>query len=127
MRDVTRVGLVLLLLGTMSLFSPEDARSETLDGSCTVTRNCDYGPPISCSSPNGTCSSGPDNLGWVECDGNRTYCPVCSIPPKTPTCEQVEGSSCGITGATKSCRVGECGLSSCSCSGNPDWVWICAV
>jgi hypothetical protein len=51
------------------------------DTSCTVTRNCQYGNPITCGSTAGSCSSGPDQNGWVQCDGNITYCP----PP--PICE----------------------------------------
>ena len=52
-------------------------------GPCSIDRLCDY-PPwpiISCSSssPSGSCSSGPDNNGWVECDGQRTYCPPCPL------------------------------------------------
>lgn len=45
------------------------------DTSCTVTRNCAYGNPITCGSATGSCSSGPDQNGWVQCDGNITYCP----------------------------------------------------
>jgi hypothetical protein len=75
----TRLALVLVLLGITAVLEVNDARSESIDSSCTVTRYCDYGYTLSCTSPNGTCSSGPDNYGWVECDGYRQYCqPTCT-------------------------------------------------
>lgn len=48
---------------------------------CNVTNDCADGSVIQCSSASGTCDSGPDNNGWVECDGVRTFC-----PPPAPVC-----------------------------------------
>src|SRR5690349_15269977 len=51
---------------------------------CTASKSCTYGPNISCASgsPTGTCKSGIDSWGWVECDGQKTYCqaPLCQPP-----------------------------------------------
>lgn len=74
---IVRLAFALVLLAAVLGFPADGVVAESLDGSCSVSRNCDYPPPtsISCSSSTGYCSSGPENYGWVECDGNRTYCP----------------------------------------------------
>jgi hypothetical protein len=143
MRHVTRLALVLVLLGITALFQVERVHSKPLaKSSCQVTRNCDYGPPysVSCTSANGVCQSGPDNFGWVQCDSNpRTYCPpdpcaqngVCNPAcPSDPDCEQCaypdctsfDGVSCP-TGKKTMCSYGPpCRNFTCNCFGGS---WIC--
>jgi len=59
---------------------------------CTVTyTQCYGGTSISCTG-HLTCSSG---LGWVECDGERTYCPPCTV-------------SCWDPSRTCTSQVGDC-------------------
>lgn len=126
MRHATRLALVLVLLGITALFQVESVQSKPLvKSSCTVTRNCDYGPPssISCTSPNGTCSSGPESYGWVECDGSRQYCP----PPQIcqyPECTSFDGVSCP-TGKKTTCSYwfpSGCRNYTCTCYGGQ---WLC--
>lgn len=53
-----------------------DAVDPTLESqSCYVELTCPAGDVISCSNANNDCSSG--NY-YVECGGNRTYCPPCT-------------------------------------------------
>lgn len=57
----------------------ETARKAPIDleleaQSCTIYLTCPAGDQIACSNANNDCSSG--NY-WVECGGNRTYCPPC--------------------------------------------------
>jgi hypothetical protein len=54
------------------------------NGTCYVSNDCGAAPTISCSSPNGNCTSGFD---WVECDGVRTNCAtdVCTISTSCPS------------------------------------------
>lgn len=60
------------LMSTPLDLQPPDA---TYAGPCSVYRYCDDGSQISCNGQS-ACSSGPGNGGgWVECDGNRTWCP----------------------------------------------------
>lgn len=59
---------------------------------CQVTyTGCYAGIPITCYGDE-TCSSG---AGWVECDGNRTYCPPCTV-------------SCWEPSRTCTSQVGDC-------------------
>jgi hypothetical protein len=76
---------------------------------CNVSQTCAYGPPssVSCTG-NSTCTSGINNFGWVQCDGNAAiYCPPpcgqdgvcysqCSSDPDC-ACEQdgLCNSACG--------------------------------
>lgn len=54
--------------------APEPAETSLL-GPCTVSRRCLDGSSVSCTGFD-ECHSGPSQGGgWVECDGNRTYCP----------------------------------------------------
>ena len=126
MRHATRLALFLALLGLTAVFEVNDARSESIESSCTVTRNCDYGSPISCTSPSGFCSSGPFNYGWVECDGNRQYCPPPPPPPPCsyPDCGSFDGVTC-TTGKTTTCSYASpsgCRNFTCNCSNG---FWIC--
>lgn len=65
-------------------------------GPCTVSRDCEHPdvPRISCtsSSSTGSCTSGSDYWGWVNCGTGRHYCPNpstgCDDPPWTPGCSQ---------------------------------------
>lgn len=121
MRHATRLALVLVLLGMTALVPVENARSESIESSCTVTRNCENGPPysISCTSASGTCSSGPENHGWVECDGSRQYCPP---PCSFPNCYFLNGEFCP-TGTTTLCSYWSpsgCLNYKCFCS-NGQW------
>jgi len=44
-------------------------------GTCSVSRNCNDGSSIRCKGFS-TCSSGPGSGGgYVDCDGNVTWCP----------------------------------------------------
>jgi hypothetical protein len=94
--------------------------SETANGTCTVTNDCNGGTPISCTSYYGNCHSGFD---WVECDGNRTYCiePACTAsyvcPWWSPTymvsCQgqytcQVSDGQCGVFCDGLETRCAEC-------------------
>lgn len=55
--------------------SEDGAKTPPTENHCEVTYYLCYGsPPISCTGHE--CSSG---LGWVECDGDRTYCPPCTV------------------------------------------------
>lgn len=107
MRHATRLALVLVLLGMTALFQAENARSESIESSCTVSRNCDYGSPISCTSPTGECHSGPESYGWVECDGSRQYCPPCTYTSGNGICECPEDPDC--------CPYPDCNTLSGSC------------
>lgn len=142
MRHATRLALVLVLLGMTALFQAENARSESIDSSCEVIRNCDYGPPIECTSPGGSCSSGPENYGWVECDGNREYCPppctyvsgngICECPEDPdcivcsyPDCDALNGTACVTPGKRATCSVAGpsgCFNTWCNCDGSQ---WVC--
>ncbi|MBZ4412040.1 hypothetical protein K8640_27860 [Myxococcus sp. XM-1-1-1] len=64
---------------------------------CSVEQSCPSGIPVTCSSAGSTCTSSPDNGGWVECDGIRTYCPpacTCGSTRYTAT-RSGEGATCG--------------------------------
>ena len=44
---------------------------------CSVLRDCcstEYCPDCDVFCSGNECSSGSDDNGWVECDGDRTYC-----------------------------------------------------
>lgn len=95
-----RVGWVLLLVLALAAASTEagpfrtprqgDAAGDALravvgtgpvvtnyKSGCTASLNCSNGAFLFCSSGvPGTCSVGSN---WVECNGNRTYCPLCTI------------------------------------------------
>lgn len=85
-------------------------------GPCSVNRICDYPPwpTISCSSssPNGSCTSGPDNNGWVECDGQRTYCPSC---PLTCTAHFHCNSYCTSNAPSGASTLTVCHAGCCAC------------
>jgi hypothetical protein len=66
--------------------------------------DCDTHPDVSCSGDvctavNRNCAVG--ERGYVTCDGNTTFCPLCSEPP--PECEE---------GTFDIVRTGQC----CDCS-----------
>jgi len=74
-----------------SLRAPEPVLARTgsmVKSFCTVNLTCNIGPgyPLSCSSNNGDCHSGPI---WVKCDGVQQNCPICY---KSVDC----GCDCGI-------------------------------
>jgi hypothetical protein len=75
-------------------------------GSSLVTCTADCGPysDVSCTT-NGTCTAVdrncPSQRGWVTCNGDTTFCPVCEQPP--PECTE---------GATRNIPTGIC----CGCS-----------
>ncbi|WP_342378276.1 hypothetical protein NVS55_02835 [Myxococcus stipitatus] len=64
---------------------------------CTVEQTCASGAPVTCSSATSACLSSPDNGGWVECDGVRTYCPPpCTCGSTRYTVSRYgEGATCG--------------------------------
>jgi hypothetical protein len=75
--------------------------------------DCTEGPDVSC---NGTsCSAVDQNCsvgqqGFVQCDGNYTYCPVC--PPSGGGCTRVEcRMGCGCPGGLSVCVD----LQTCEC------------
>lgn len=104
------VAVVLVSLATLPLLSV----------TCTVSRDCADGSPISCSGD--TCSSGSDNYGWVECDGNRTYCPTQPVCDKDGYCNYdcIDDPDCCFYGA-KCTTHDQCGeFGRCSSS-----TWTC--
>lgn len=65
------------------------------EGVCYVHEDCDAGGSVDCSGTN--CSAGQE---WVECDGQRTYCPceasVTCYGGTTISCTASGGSRPGI-------------------------------
>ena len=63
------------LLQTPAVF-PSNAPLFLTSGPCTVSRDCDDLPTIFCSStsPTGSCSSGPEDGGWVDCGSGTKHC-----------------------------------------------------
>ncbi|HSG41166.1 MAG TPA: hypothetical protein VLE27_16120 [Thermoanaerobaculia bacterium] len=136
MRHVTRLALVLILVGLTAPFQLESAQPKpSVKSSCNVSRNCAYGPPssVSCTSANGVCQSGPDNHGWVQCDGNpRIYCPgpcaqngvcysaACPTDPdcsacSLPSCSSLEGKACTTDKACSVSNGTSCLQATCRC------------
>lgn len=143
MRHIARLLLVFVLLGTAALDQAASAGPKPLvKSSCSTTRNCDYGPPHSVSCTGGVCQSGPDNYGWVQCDGNpRVYCPspceangfcnpaACPTDPDCacpyPSCDSLDGVFCKSSQTTTMCSYGaapNCQNLTCHCFSNR---WIC--
>jgi hypothetical protein len=97
---------------------------ETTDGPprldyCTVSRNCAYPPPssISCTSYLNDCDEGSEGYGWVECDGQRTYCSGPSCGGTGTPCSK--DSHCYTPGVC-TCGAGVCTNGACVCPENPD-------
>ncbi len=82
----------------LSLTEPEPAPT-----TCTATAYCHSGT-VSCTGcpANRQHASCPSQRGWVECAGNRTYCPPCPPPTCNPSCKSV----CWPTGGV--CINGNC-------------------
>lgn len=88
-------------------------------GACEVTRYCDYPPPtmVTCTSQSGDCEIGPN---YVACDGNFY---VCSPPPCSPDCDDVNGGFCKSGSTTCEMAIGgQCESFTCNCWNNQ---WAC--
>ncbi|NTX05304.1 hypothetical protein [Myxococcus sp. CA040A] len=95
---VIAVALGLAACNAGDVSGEETGSLETSEAAlCSVEQTCPSGTPVTCSSPTTGCTSGPDNGGWVECDGVRTYCPpacTCGTTRYTAT-RSGEGATCG--------------------------------
>lgn len=100
MRKLMHLGVLLVAVTLLSLpGSPLIA-----DHQCSVNTHCSSGSTISCTGSS-SCNSSPGN--WVECDGNRTYCPPPSSCTASVYCD--DGSYLQCTGSSStSCIEDSC-------------------
>ena len=81
----------LASLGTPQAVEAASRHRIQTKSTCTVNLTCDVGAyHISCTSPNGDCSSTSTS---VTCDGNTTNCPICAA-----SVECCDGSSFSCVG-----------------------------
>lgn len=96
---------------------PADVGPRPIDG-CTVSRTCAYPPPssISCTSYLNDCDEGSEGYGWVECDGQRTYCSAPSCTGHGTPC--IKDANCDVDVCT--CGQGFCDAQGyCYCPDEP--------
>lgn len=97
MRKLALLGPLTLLLALGLAAAPAAADH------CSVNTHCSNGSTISCTGSQ-TCSS--QNGQWVECDGQRTYCPV---PPCTAEVWCDDGTYLSCMGSSpSSCQEDSC-------------------
>ena len=99
MRKIRPALLLFVLSVTLTATGWVDASASS---TCTVSQQCPGWPPVSCTGPSGTCTTGSN---YVECNGSRKTCPWWTCPV-TVQCAYGGFIECNTTATHGYCEAG---------------------